>query len=49
MNYHNLPYPQLGIDFISHMSILDLIANMGRGGVNYMQSKTIHWREFINE
>ena len=48
MNYENKAYQQWDNTFISHMSILDLIAYKGHGGVDCIVSKTIHWREFIN-
>lgn len=49
MNYNLHPYPQKFGAFTPYVSILDLIANTGRDGVKYIQSGTIHWKEFINE
>tara|TARA_R110002012_G_C11663069_1_gene612416 strand:- start:592 stop:1278 length:687 start_codon:yes stop_codon:yes gene_type:complete len=48
MNYENKAYPQWDNTFISHMSILDLIAYKGHSGIECIVSKTINWREFIN-
>ena len=48
MNYENKTYQQWDNTFISHMSILDLIAYKGQSGAEYISSKSIHWREFIN-
>jgi hypothetical protein len=48
MNYENKVYQQWDNTFISHMSILDLIAYKGHSGIECLVSKTIHWREFIN-
>lgn len=48
MNYENKAYQQWDSTFISHMSILDLIAYKGVSGIENIRSNTIHWREFIN-
>lgn len=48
MEYERRPYPQLHGDFDPHVSILDLIANMGREGARFITSGTRHWREFID-
>lgn len=48
MKYENKAYQQWDNTFISHMSILDLIAYKGVSGIEYIKSNTIHWREFIN-
>jgi hypothetical protein len=48
MDYKNKVYPQSGDEFISHMSILDLIAHKGPLGIDCICSETLHWREFIN-
>ncbi|MBU0807356.1 MAG: WbqC family protein [Gammaproteobacteria bacterium] len=47
MNYRRLPYPQLHGDFTPYVSSLDLVANCGKRGVNYLQSGTLAWREFL--
>ncbi len=49
MNYEHIPYPQLYGDFNQYVSILDLIANIGCDGIKYIQSKTINWKEMLNE
>ncbi|MFN3430887.1 MAG: WbqC family protein [Candidatus Sericytochromatia bacterium] len=48
MAYQRQPYPQLHGAFDPHVSILDLIANVGREGIRNIASGTRHWREFIN-
>jgi zinc/manganese transport system ATP-binding protein len=30
-------------------AILDLIANVGKDGINWIHSGTIYWKDFINE
>lgn len=47
MNYEKKAYPQLHGEFTPYVSILDLIANMGKSGIEVITSKTIHWKEFI--
>lgn len=49
MLYEKVPYPQLHGEFTPYVSILDLIANCGRQGVEVMCSGTLHWKEFVNE
>jgi hypothetical protein len=49
MNYQRTPYPQLHGEFNPHVSILDLIANLGRAGREYIHSSTTPWREFVHE
>lgn len=46
MDYRRTPYPQLHGAFNPHVSILDLIANTGRAGIDYIHSQTVHWKEF---
>ena len=45
LDYRRLPYPQLHGPFNPHVSILDLIANCGRGGIKFIISPTQSWRE----
>jgi hypothetical protein len=47
MDYQRVPYPQLYNGFNPHVSILDLIANMGRDGINVICSATQFWKEFL--
>lgn len=46
MDYQRTPYPQQFGPFNPHVSILDLIANLGKEGEQYIHSSTKHWREF---
>lgn len=46
MNYRKTPYPQLHGEFNPYVSILDLIANLGRAGLDYIHSGTINWKNF---
>ncbi len=47
MDYLKLPYPQKYGDFNPYVSILDLIANVGKDGIKYLISPTKYWGEFI--
>ncbi|MBL1210714.1 WbqC family protein [Geminocystis sp. GBBB08] len=47
MNYQKISYPQLYGEFTPYVSILDLIANVGRKGTKYIDSSTTYWRDFI--
>ncbi len=47
MNYLRIPYPQQFGDFNPYVSILDLVANVGKQGQEYIKSSTIHWKEFL--
>lgn len=49
MDYQRTPYPQLHGAFNPHVSILDLIANVGRAGCEYIHSPTRYWKEFVHE
>lgn len=46
MNYELRPYPQLHGPFTPYVTALDLVANCGRDGRNFIGSSTIYWREF---
>ncbi len=48
MNYQKTPYPQLFDEFTPYISILDLIANVGKDGINWIHSGTIYWKDFVN-
>jgi len=47
--YEKRPYPQLHGDFTPYVSSLDLVANVGKRGVEYIRSVTMPWRKFCNE
>ena len=49
MDYQKTPYPQLFGEFTPHVSILDLIVNVGKDGINWIHSGTIDWKGFVNE
>jgi hypothetical protein len=46
MDYLKTPYPQLHGAFNPHVSVLDLIANTGRAGLEFIHSPTVNWKEF---
>jgi len=48
MNYAMLPYPQQHGPFTPFVSSLDLIANNGAAGKNFIKPQTVSWREFIH-
>jgi hypothetical protein len=47
MNYRKKQYPQLHGAFTPYVTILDLIANVGLAGKEYICSDTVNWREFL--
>jgi hypothetical protein len=47
MNYRKNIYPQLYGEFTPYVSTLDLIANVGTAGNEFINSETIYWKEFI--
>lgn len=47
IDYAMAPYPQLHGEFTPYVSALDLVANMGTGGIDYIRSGTIYWKDFI--
>ncbi len=49
MRYDIEPYSQLYGTFTPFVSGLDLVANCGKNGLNYIHPKTLNWRKFINE
>lgn len=46
MNYAKAPYPQLHGEFTPYLSSLDLVANVGPGGVEYIRPRTTPWKDF---
>jgi len=48
MNYEKANYPQLHGEFTPFVSVLDLIANVGKSGIDYIQSGTIYWKEYVS-
>lgn len=49
MRYKCCAYPQLHGEFTPYVSGLDLIANCGKEGVQYICPETIDWRSLFNE
>lgn len=49
MQYRCYPYLQLYGEFTPYVTALDLIANCGATGKQYIQSDSINWKEFIHE
>lgn len=47
MDYQLKPYPQPYGEFTPYVSGLDLVANCGRGGIEFICSNTITWRKFV--
>jgi hypothetical protein len=48
MQYSCTPYLQLHGNFTPFVSSLDLIANCGLAGVEYIRPSSTHWRDFIH-
>lgn len=49
IDYRCRPYPQLHGEFTPYVTGLDLVANCGRSGIEYICSNTVFWRDFIHE
>jgi hypothetical protein len=49
MDYKKTPYKQCFGDFTPYVSIVDLIANCGKSGKEYIHSKTVNWRSQVTE
>ncbi len=49
MEYKKTSYPQLYGEFTPFVSILDLISHVGKEGQNWLHSRTINWKDFVNE
>ncbi len=47
MDYQKSPYPQLHGEFTPYVSILDLIANTGKKGINLILSDTVYWKDYL--
>lgn len=47
MDYQKKPYPQQHGAFTPYVSILDLIANTGKSGIDYLCSGTIDWKDYF--
>ena len=47
MNYRKKPYRQLHGDFTPYVSALDLVANTGSKGIDYICPRTIYWKEYL--
>ena len=47
MDYRKTPYPQLHGPFTPYVSILDLIANMGKDGKKIIHSDSVYWKDFL--
>lgn len=48
MDYQCRPYPQAHGSFTPYVSALDLIANTGRDGRQFIGSGTRYWKDFLN-
>lgn len=49
IDYKKNEYSQLFGTFNPFVSIIDLIANTGQEGINYLNSGTLNWRTFIEQ
>ncbi|KQY49729.1 WbqC family protein [Lysobacter sp. Root494] len=49
MDYLKVPYTQLHGEFTPYVSALDLIANKGPDGVEYIRSGARYWKDFLDE
>jgi len=49
MDYARTPYPQLYGEFTPYVSALDLIANTGPAGINFIRPRSIYWKDFLSD
>ena len=49
MDYAKTPYPQLHGEFTPYVSALDLIANTGSSGINFIRPRSIYWKDFLGD
>ncbi|SFS05912.1 WbqC-like protein family protein [Dyella sp. OK004] len=49
MNYAKIPYPQLHGEFTPYVSALDLVANVGPTGIDYIRPRSIYWKDFLSD
>jgi hypothetical protein len=49
MEYARTPYAQAHGEFTPYVSTLDLIANCGRNGAQYIHSGSIYWKDFLRD
>lgn len=49
MEYRRTPYAQAHGEFTPHVTGLDLVANCGRQGIEFIHSPCIDWRSFVHE
>ncbi len=47
MDYRKSPYSQIHGEFTPYVTVLDLIANLGPAGREFISSGTTHWRDFV--
>jgi hypothetical protein len=47
IDYSVVQYPQPGQGFVSHLSVLDVIANLGPATKQMLDSNLLHWRDFL--
>lgn len=47
MDYRKREYPQKFPPFTPYVTVLDLVANCGRDGVNVIESGVSHWRQVL--
>ena len=47
IDYRKNVYPQMNGPFTPYVSIIDLIANTGKNGIDYINSSTVNWKKFI--
>jgi hypothetical protein len=48
MDYVNPPYAQLHGEFTPYVSALDLIANTGSKGIDFIWPRSIYWKDFLS-
>lgn len=49
MEYSKTPYSQKYGEFTPYVTILDMIASLGKASYNYLSPHTVEWQKFIKE
>jgi len=49
MDYAKTPYPQLHGEFTPYVSALDLVANAGPAGIDFIRPRSTYWKDFLRD
>jgi len=49
MDYAKVPYAQLHGEFTPYVSALDLVANTGSSGIDFIRPRSTYWKDFLSD